>query len=136
MCLPLCGCVCAYRCPTVKYLHPQASQTAMLLTELTLLLLNQSKASVTAGGESLTDSLNSCARLCASVLPLNRQCALQLKSIITTAPVLQKCQHQLKRALCLFVCLSVCLSVLVLFAFSSWEQGEKGGEWMTKCSES
>lgn len=121
MCLPLCRCVCANRCPTVKYLYPQASQTPMLLTELTLLLSNQSQASVTAGGGSLTDSLNSCARLCARVLSLNRQRTplKSLKSIITIAPVLRKCRHQLKRPpVCLFVCLSVCLSVFVCLFFT------------------
>lgn len=116
VCFPAYACVCANRCPTVKYLYPQASQTPMLLTELTLLLLNQSKASVTAGGESLTESLNSCASLCAQVFSLNRLCTLQLKSIIRTAPILQKHQHQLKRpSVCLFGRPSVCLLCLPVF---------------------
>lgn len=105
----------------LKYLYPQASQAPVLLTKFTLLLSNQSKASVTAGGESLTDSLSSCARLCARLFSLNRQCTLQLKSIITTAPVLKKCQHQLKRP---SVCLSVLLSACFVCLFFR-EQGEK-----------
>lgn len=52
----------------------------------------------------------------------------QLESIITAAPVLKKCQHQLKRpSVCLSVLLSACFVCLFL-----WEQGGRGGECMTK----
>lgn len=124
--------MCAHRCPTVKYLYPQTSQMHTLLTELTLPLLNQSKASVTAGGASLTDSLNSSHVFVLESSLLNRHCTLQLESIITTAPVPQKCQHRLKGpSVCLSVRLSVC-SVCLFFMGA----GGKAGEWATKCSES
>lgn len=71
----------------------------------------------------LTDSLNSFARLCDPYFTLNHQCTLSLKSIITTAPVLQKWQHQFKRSsVCLFVCPCVCLLCL---SFLPGSRGEK-----------
>lgn len=123
LCLPLCGCMYVCECLQVSYSHIKIS----LPTSLTDTHAADGVKSVKGKRyrrrrESLTDSLNSCARLCAQVLSLYCQRTLQLKSIITTAPVLQKCQHQLKRlSVCLFVCLC-----LLLFAFSSREHREKG----------
>lgn len=129
-CMHVCMCVCVNRCPTVKYLYPPASQMPVLLTELTLLLLNR-----------LTDSLNSCASLCAPVLALNRSCTLQLKINHKNGTCSTEMPASVKKGP-LFVCLSVRLSVcfIRLFVMGAGGKGEENGwlsavnhKWVEEC---
>lgn len=127
----VCVCECQQVYATLKYLHPQASQATILLTEVTLLLLNQSKASVTAGEESLTHSLSSCVHLCARLFFFS---FLFLRGGLSMLSVAQINHHystwsiempaSVKKTVCLFVCPSVCLLCLPFF-FSS-RRGERG----------
>lgn len=91
-------------------------------------LLNQSKASVMTGGERLTESLNSCACLCAPVLPLKSSVhtAVQINhnySICST-----EMSASVKKTLCLFVCLSVGLFCLPFLHGNGEGKGGVGGE--------
>lgn len=113
MCICMCARVCANRCPTVKYLYPQASQMPMLLTELPLLLSN-----------CLTDSLNLCESLCASVLSLNLLCTPKLKINHKNCTCFTEKPASVKKGP-LFVCLSVCPSVCFICLFLVGAGGEK-----------
>lgn len=127
--------VFAYRCPTVKSLRPHASQTPVLLTELTLpaaLEISQRQARRRRGFNRLLEL----ARLSLCPSPLfesSAHTAAQINHNCSTCSV-QKCQHRLKRPLCLcvsvcgclFVCLSVCLFCLPFFPRNGGGGGEKG----------
>lgn len=126
-----------YVCYQVSYsqISAPASVTSTHAPDgVNLLLSNQSKASVTTGGESLTDSLNSFARLCALSLLFESSAhtAAQINHNYSTCST--EMPASVKKVLCLFAFLSLCLSVL--FVFSSREQGGKRKKGMTKCTES